>query len=99
MINKILMGIFNLIIGLVSVLLAPIDAIISAALPSLADGLDMVSNFFNWVSGLIPWGVSWLGFNSIVIALFVAFMTFKLTVPLAIHTVKLALAWYNKLKP
>ena len=99
MINAILTGIFNLIISLVSVLLAPIDAVISKALPSLADGLNMVSSFFSWVASLIPWGISWFGFNTTVIGLFVAYTTFELTVPLAIHTVKLAISWYNKLKP
>lgn len=99
MINAILSGIFSLIIGLVNLILVPIDAIIEKALPSVADGLDMVANFFAWVSGLIPWGISWFGFNSIVIGLFVAYMTFELTVPLTVHTIKLAIKWYNQLKP
>lgn len=99
MINALLTGIFNLIIGLVNVLLTPIDSLIATALPALSDGINMVSQFFNWVSGLIPWGVSWFGFNSSVLTLFVAYITFELTMPLAIHTIKLALKWYDKLKP
>lgn len=99
MINALLTGIFNLIIGLVNVLLTPIDALIATALPSLADGIDMVAQFFNWVTGLIPWGISWFGFNTKVITLFVAYVTFELTMPLAIHTIKLAIKWYDKLKP
>lgn len=98
MINTILSGIFSLIIGLVNLILLPIDLIIENALPSVADGLDMVSNFFNWVSNLIPWGISWFGFNDIVIGLFVAYITFELSVPLAVHTIKLAIKWYNQLK-
>lgn len=99
MINAILSGIFSLIIGLVNLILSPIDAIIEKALPSVADGLDMVANFFSWVSGLIPWGISWFGFNATVIGLFVAYITFELTVPLTVHTIKLAIKWYNQLKP
>lgn len=99
MINAILSGIFNLIIGLVNLILIPIDHEIEKALPSVADGLDMISNFFSWVSGLIPWGISWFGFNSTVIALFVSYVTFELTIPLLIHTIKLAIKWYNQLKP
>lgn len=98
MINSILMGIFKVIISLVNLLLAPIDLLIESAFPSISDGLDMVSNFFNWVAGLIPWGISWFGLNSTVILLFVAYTTFELTVPVAVHTVKLALKWYDKLK-
>lgn len=99
MINALLTGIFNLIIGLVNVLLTPIDTLIATALPVLSDGINMVSQFFNWVAGLIPWGVSWFGFNTSVLTLFVAYITFELTMPLAIHTIKLALKWYDKLKP
>ena len=99
MINTILSGIFSLIIGLVNLILTPIDLIIETALPDVADGLDMISNFFNWVSGLIPWGISWFGFNSTVIGLFVSYITFELTVPFMVHTIKLAIKWYNQLKP
>lgn len=99
MIKSIISGIFKLVISLVNLLLLPIDATISKFLPSLSSGLDKVSAFFNWVSGLIPWGISWFGFDDTVIALFVAYMTFELSVPLLVHTVKLAIAWYNKLKP
>lgn len=99
MIKSIISGIFKLVIGLVNLLLSPIDALISKFLPSLSEGLDKVSAFFNWVSGLIPWGISWFGFDDAVIALFVAYTTFELTVPFMVHTTKLAVAWYNKLKP
>ena len=99
MINKILMGIFNVIISLVNLLLAPIDLLIESAFPSVSDGLDKVGDFFSWVSSLIPWSISWFGFDDVVISLFVAYMTFELTMPLSISAIKLAIKWYDKLKP
>ncbi len=99
MIKAIISGIFKLVISLVNLLLLPIDTLIEKFLPSLADGLDKVSAFFTWVSGLIPWGISWFGFDDVVIGLFVAYTTFELTVPVLVHTTKLAITWYNKLKP
>ena len=99
MIKAIISGIFKLVISLVNLLLLPIDTLIEKFLPSLADGLDKVSAFFAWVSGLIPWGISWFGFDDVVIGLFVAYTTFELTVPVLVHTTKLAITWYNKLKP
>ena len=99
MIKAIISGIFKLVISLVNLLLLPIDTLIEKFLPSLAGGLDKVSAFFTWVSGLIPWGISWFGFDDVVIALFVAYTTFELTVPVLVHTTKLAITWYNKLKP
>ena len=98
MIKAIISGIFKLILSLVNLILLPIDTLISTYLPSVSDALDMVSSFFNWVSNLLPWGISWFGLSSTTIALFVAYTTFELTVPLLVHTIKLAIKWYNSLK-
>lgn len=98
MIKGIIKGIFKLIISLVNVLLLPIDALITNYLPSVANALNVVSSFFNWVATLIPWAISWFGLSSTTIALFVAYSTFELTVPLLTHAIKLALQWYDKLK-
>lgn len=99
MINKILMGIFSLIISLVDILLTPLDLIISNAFPTLDVGLSYVTGFYEWLCGLIPWAMSWFGLNTDIIGFYVAYITFELTVPLLVHTVKLCLSWYNKLKP
>jgi len=99
MINAILKGIFSLVISLVSLLLTPIDLAINAALPSVSDALTYVGNFFSYILGFFPWILSWFNMPSWFVTLVVAYWTFKLTVPLAIHTVKLALAWYDKIKP
>lgn len=98
MIKAIIKGIFKLVLALVNLILLPIDTLISNYLPSVANAIDKVSGFFNWVTNLIPWGISWFGFSSTTISLFVAYVTFELTVPLLIHTVKLAIKWYNALK-
>lgn len=99
MINAILKGIFTLVIKLVSLLLLPIDTAINAALPGVASALNYVSNFFTYILQFVPWILSWFNLPSIFITFVVGYWTFKLTVPLAIHTVKLALAWYDKIKP
>ncbi len=99
MINKILIGIFKLVIFLVDLVLKPIDLLIGSFFPSLETGLSYISGFFNWLCGLLPWSVSWFGLNSDILAFYVAYVTFELTVPLLVHTVKLCLAWYDKLKP
>lgn len=98
MIQALLSGIFKLIINLVNLLLMPIDLIIEQFLPGLDEGLSFVSGLFNWIGDLMPWAISWFGLSPAIIALFVAFVTFELTVPLMVHTVKLAIAWYDKLK-
>lgn len=99
MINAILNGIMSLIIGLVSLLLKPIDLLIDQFLPDLSNALDMFNSFISYVSSYMTWAVSWTGLNSTVRGLIVAYFTFILTVPLLVSTIKLALKWYDKLKP
>lgn len=99
MIDAILSGIFKIIISLVNLLLLPIDALIESALPSVATGIDYVANFFNYILGFIPYILSWFNFPDLFIDLVVAYFTFKLTIPLAVHTVKLAISWYDSIKP
>lgn len=98
MINAILTGIFNIIISLVQVLLAPIDILISNYLPDLANALTAVNEFLTLITSSIGWVLSCLGIPGTVISLFILYYTFKLTVPYLVHLIKLALKWYNTLK-
>lgn len=99
MINAILKGIISLIISLVSVILTPIDSLITSALPSLSNALTAVATFFNYVGSSLGWVISLTGLSSETLSLIVAYFTFKLTAPMLFYMIKLALAWYNKIKP
>ena len=99
MINKLLMGIIKLIISLVSVLMTPIDLLIESLLPDLASALTAVGNFFSLISQSIGWCVSILGLSNETLSLIVMYFTFKLTAPMGFYMIKLALSWYNRLKP
>lgn len=99
MINAILKGIFSLVTSLVSVLLSPIDSIISNALPSLQVGLNAIGSFLTLITSSIGWVLSVFGLSSECLSLIVLYYTFKLTVPLTISTIKLAIRWYDKIKP
>lgn len=99
MINSILTGIFKLIISLVTLILTPIDNIILSLLPDLSNALTSIGNFFNLVGQSIGWSISLLGLSSETISLVVLYFTFKLTAPIMFYMIKLALSWYNKLKP
>lgn len=99
MINALLQGIMNLIMGLVNILLLPIDALIETALPNLSDALNSIGNFFNLISQGLGWAIGITGLSSEALSLIVLFFTFKLTTPILFSTIKLALKWYDKLKP
>lgn len=98
MIKAIIKGIMSLIISLVSVILAPIDALISQFLPSLDNALSGFSSFLNMCGQYIGWVIDFTGLSSETISLIIAYFVFKLTVPLLVSTVKLAIKWYNALK-
>lgn len=99
MINAILTGIFNLVIGLVDIILSPIDLAIEAALPSLDGAINGIGQLFATISNSLGWAISLTGISSECIALIVTYYVFKLTLPITFSLIKSALAWYNKLKP
>ena len=99
MINKILMGVMSLIINLVSLLLTPIDNLITSALPSLSNALTAVSGFLNICTRSIGWVISLTGLSSDCLSMIVLYFGFSLTAPMLFYLIKLALAWYNRLKP
>ena len=99
MINSILKGIIGLIVGLVSLILTPIDNLILSVLPDLSNALTAVGSFLNLISGGVGWVISTTGLSSETISLIVLYFTFKLSAPMLFYMIKLALSWYNKLKP
>lgn len=98
MINAIINGIFNLVLGLVDVILIPIDSAIETFLPGVSTALSYIGQFFNYILQFIPYICSWLHLPTFLIDFVIAYYVFKLTVPLLVHTVKLAISWYDKLK-
>lgn len=99
MINAILGGLIDLVMFLVNLLLAPIDMLINEYLPSVATGLQYINDFFDYILSFIPYILSWFNIPTLFIELVIAYYVFKLTVPFIVHTVKLALAWYEKIIP
>lgn len=99
MINAILTGILNLIISLVNVLLAPIDLAIKSLLPGLDSAFNAIGGFFTYVNQGLGWVISSSCISSEALSLIVLYFTFKLTAPMTFYLIKLALSWYNRLKP
>jgi len=89
----------NLIIGLVNILLSPIDLAIQAALPDLSSAISSVGGYFSFALENIGFIISVTGLSSTAISIIVLYYTFKLTLPLTFSTIKLAIKWYDKIKP
>lgn len=99
MVKAIINGIFKLVMVLVNVLLLPIDQLISQLLPDVSEALNYISNFFDYIGNIVPWVISYLGVNEFVLNSSIAIITFILTVPLMVQAIKLAITWYDKIKP
>lgn len=98
MINAIINGIMSLIISLVNIIMLPIDTLISSALPDLSNGINWINTFLNTCLTYIGWCIDFLCIPTDLINLVVLYLTFKLTYPLVVYTIKLAIKWYNALK-
>lgn len=99
MINALLTGIFNMIIGLVQTILKPIDVLIASFLPDLSGAFAAIGGMFGLVDNVMGFCVSVTGLSTEALSLIVLYWTFKLTAPLAISLTKSAIKWYRALKP
>ena len=99
MIKAIINGIFKLVVSLISVLLAPIDSIITNALPGLSSAISAIGSFLQICSSALGWVLSCFGLSSACLSLIVVYFTFKLTIPITIYVIKLAIKWYHMLVP
>lgn len=98
MINAIITGVFKIITKFISILLLPINLLITSMLPGFNDVLLYVSNFFSQSSKFLGWIVDSLMLSPEVVNFLILYWTFKLTFPLAVYSIKLVVKWYNSLK-
>lgn len=99
MIGALLSGLFGLVISLINLILAPIDALIASLLPDLSNALSYVANLFTFVNGVIGYAIDASGLSDISITLIVSYYVFVISGTFSASVVKLALKWYDKLKP
>lgn len=98
-ISGILYFIFQLLITLIGLILTPINLLITNYLPSLNIALSAINTFLSMVSNTLAYSVSLSLLSSTALSLIVMYFTFELIFPMSVYLIKLALSWYNKLKP
>lgn len=99
MINAIIKGIFSLITSLVNVILTPINLLITNFIPDLSNVFITIRGLFNILFQYSPWVLDAMLISSETISLFITLLTLRLTIPLTLSVIKLAIKWYNALKP
>lgn len=84
---------------LVAIILAPISAIITALLPGVDGLFSNVSAWLIYATTYVGWVIDALGIPPVVISIIVSFYTFKLMSSFAVWGIKIALKWWEALKP
>lgn len=87
------------ILTLVSAVIYPIDLLIEQNIPLLSDALTAIYSFIDVTFSMIGWAISATGIPAITILLLVSYYIFVFTVPYLVLVIKLAVRWYNYLKP
>lgn len=87
------------LIGLVTAVTSPINAIIIDRLPGLNTALSYVNGFLTWLKDFVLFILSWLPFTQEFWSFFIAVLIFTLTVPTLIDLIKLAVKWWHALAP
>lgn len=99
MANAIIKALFKLLMKLVVIVLTPLDLLIKNLLPDLSNVLAKVNSFFDLLIDYASFGVSYLGLTTETLSIITLLLTLILTIPLAVHVIKLAIKWYNALMP
>lgn len=90
---------FNVILGLINIVLLPLNALIDRTLPDVSNALNIMASYIAMLGDYISFGLSYLGFSSEVISAACIIIFGLVTIPLAAHAVKLIIKWYVALKP
>lgn len=98
-VNVILKGFLNLVILFAKIILLPVDALLNSLLPETELLFSAVNSMFDTLEPVLGFVVSLSGLSTTAISFLIIYYTFSLTAPLAIHSIKFIVKWYNVLKP
>lgn len=101
--SSVLAGMLQILIAvvnqIVAVVMAPISLIISTLLPGVDGLFSSVSTWLTYATTYVGWVIDALGIPSIVISVVVAFYTFRLLSSFSVWGIKIAIKWWEALKP
>lgn len=85
--------------SIVKIILLPIDLLLGALIPDYGNALNSVTEFFDMITTVIGWVISFSGIPAATLTLLASYLIFKYTVPVQVWFIKLAGKWYSRLKP
>lgn len=99
-----LLGIFlqsllKRIIFIVNIILFPVDTFVANSFPAFYNTTVYITDMLQYALTYVNYVLDSFGFESITILFLVSYLIFKVTLPLQIWFIKLAVRWYNAIKP
>lgn len=91
-------AIIYILLGLIRIIMLPIDFIINQFIPNFSQLTTNIISFFETVTTYLGWAINAIPLNSIALALIVAFWTFKLSAPVIAWLLKLTFKWWRAVK-
>jgi len=98
-IEVIISSIFNIISFLIHLILLPIDLLIANYLPDVSSLFANISEYIEIALTYVGFIISITGIPPAMIGLLAAYWTYILTIPIQVWFIKLAVAWWHRLKP
>lgn len=99
LISNFLHLILDFVIYITNFILVPFDLLINNFFPTyIEDSISFIVNAFDTAFYYLFYILDSVGFESFTILLFTDYIIFKITVPLGVSVVKIAIRWYNNLK-
>lgn len=97
--QAIFFGLFNLFFAIISLVLLPFQAIITATFPNVDGAMVYVTNFLSYIADYIDLALSWTFLSTTAIQLVIVYYSFTLVIPLLIYPLKMVVQWFRSLKP
>jgi len=94
-----IISLFQLLIGVVTLILTPINILITNYLPSVDTALGSVNSLLSMLADSFKYAVSWTLLSPLALQLIVLYFTFVLVFPLSLYFIKLIVKWISKIKP
>lgn len=99
MVTKIIMAFLKIITKIVSIILLPIDLLISNFLPDVNYALNSITQFMNLPADVMGWVFSVLHVPTSALSLLLAYWVYKYAVVGATSGVKKVITLYQRFKP
>lgn len=84
--------------GLLSILLVPINALVSTFLPDFNSNLVLITDFFDSLSGTLAYAFSWTMLPTTVLTAVLGYWAFTTSAVVSLYLIRFFIKWIPKLK-